>query len=82
MINVQVTKAGNDNNANVIRKFTRKVQEAGILNRVRSLRYSKRQESPYVRKKKALKVLNRRKEIEHMIKMGKMRPRETNQASR
>jgi ribosomal protein S21 len=82
MINVQVTKANNDNNANLIRKFTRKVQEAGILNRVRSLRYSKRDESPYVRKKKTLKSLKRRKEIEHMIKMGKMRSRETTQSGR
>lgn len=75
MINVQITRNPNENTATVIRKFTKGVQEAGILNRVRGIRYRSRDESPYVRKKKTLKVLARRKETERMIKLGKVRPR-------
>ncbi len=77
MINVEVSRNNNENNATLIRKFTRRVQEAGILNRVRSIRYSQRTASPYVRKKKALKSLGKRQEIETMIKLGKLKPRET-----
>lgn len=71
MINVEVTKGASENNGSLLKKFTRRVQGAGILPRVRSIRYSKRQESRYTRKKRTLKVLNRRSEAELMAKLGK-----------
>lgn len=74
MINVEIKRNPTENTASVIRKFTKSVQEAGVLNRVRSIRYHSRQESPYVRKKKALKHIARRTEIEKMIKLGKIKP--------
>ncbi len=70
--NVEVTKSGNENNLNLIRRFTKRVQGSGVLPRVRSLRYSGRKASEYVKKKKTLKVLRRREEIVELIKMGKM----------
>ncbi len=73
MINVEVERNPNENNANIIRKFTKRVQEAGILNRVRSLRYHERPASKYVRKKKTLKSIGRRKEMDLQIKLGKAR---------
>lgn len=72
MINAEVVKTGNENNVNIIRRFTKKVQGSGVLPRVRSIRYAERKMSPYVRKKKTLKVLRKREEIAEMIKMGKM----------
>lgn len=75
MINVEIKRNPTENNASVIRKFTKGVQEAGILNRVRGIRYHSRGESPYVRKKKTLKSIARKKEVEKMVKMGKLRPR-------
>ncbi|KKR32176.1 MAG: hypothetical protein UT65_C0007G0017 [Parcubacteria group bacterium GW2011_GWF2_39_8b] len=72
MINAEVVKTGNENNLNLIRRFTKKVQGAGILPRVRSIRYSSRKMSEYVKKKKTLKVLRRREEVAELIKMGKM----------
>ena len=72
MINAEVVKTGNENNLNLIRRFTKKVQGAGILPRVRSLRYSGRKLSEYVKKKKTLKILKRREEVAELIKMGKM----------
>ncbi len=71
MINVEVTKGAAENNGSLLKKFTRRVQGAGILPRVRSIRYSKRGESRYTRKKRTLKVLNRRSEAELMAKLGK-----------
>lgn len=72
MINAEVTRAGNENNLNLIRRFTKKVQGSGVLSRVRSIRYSTRKQSPYVKQKKTLKVLKRREEVAELIKMGKM----------
>lgn len=71
-VNVEVTKTGNENNLNLIRRFTKRVQGSGVLPRVRSIRYSSRKASEYVKKKKALKVLKRREEVAELIKMGKM----------
>ena len=72
MINIQVDKNNNENNVNLIRRFTKRVQGAGILPRVRSIRYSARKQSKYVVKKHALKRIEKRKIVDELIKMGKM----------
>lgn len=71
-INVEVVKNGNDNNLSLIRKFTKRVQNSGVLPRLRGRRYSQRQLSEYVKKKKTLKRLTEKKRIQELIKMGKM----------
>lgn len=70
--NVEVVKTGTENSMGVLRRFTKRVQGSGILPRVRGLRYKNRNQSTYTRKKKALKKLNRRKEVDLLIKLGKM----------
>ena len=72
MINAEVEKNSSESNVNLIKRFTRKVQGAGILPRVRSIRYASRNQSKYVRKKMALKALNRRKDVDLQIKLGKL----------
>ncbi len=72
MINAEVVRSGNENNLNLIRRFTKRVQGSGILPRVRSIRYASRKASEYVKKKKTLKVIKRREEVVELIKMGKM----------
>ena len=72
MINTEVVRTGNENNLNLIRRFTKRVQGSGILPRVRGIRYASRKLSEYVKKKKTLKVLKRREEVAELIKMGKM----------
>jgi ribosomal protein S21 len=71
-INVEVAKSGTDNNLGLIRKFTKRVQGAGILTKLRGRRYSARKPSEYVRKKKTLKKIAAKTKIREMIKMGKM----------
>lgn len=72
MINVEVTKNNNENTLGILRRFTRRVQESGVLPRVRSIRYSSRVLSPYKVKMKKLTSLKRRAEVKELIKMGKM----------
>lgn len=70
--NVQVEKTGTENNVGLIRRFTKRVQESGIVKRVRGIRYSDRNRSHYVKKKKTLEVLERRAKRENLIKLGKI----------
>lgn len=75
MINVEVERNPNENNTHIIRKFTKTMQEAGVLKRVRDIRYHSRNESKYVTKKKTLKKISNRAEIEKQFKLGKIKPR-------
>jgi hypothetical protein len=70
--NVQVEKTGTENNVGLIRRFTKRVQESGIVKRVRGIRYSDRNRSHYVKKKKTLEQIDRRIKREHLIKLGKI----------
>jgi ribosomal protein S21 len=72
-INIEVVKGPNENNISVLRRFTRRVQAAGILPRVRSIRYSERNKSENVQKAKTLRTIKRREEITELIKQGKMK---------
>jgi ribosomal protein S21 len=76
MINIQVEKNSNENNVNLLRRFTKRVQGAGILNRVRSLRYAERMPSPYTKKKRALKSIRAREEMQELIKLGKIQEKQ------
>ncbi|PCI29631.1 hypothetical protein COB55_01670 [Candidatus Wolfebacteria bacterium] len=74
--NVEVTKNSSENNVNLIRRFSKRVRGAGILNRVRSLRFYERAKSPGMRKKKTLTRLVRQAKTRILIKLGKINPDE------
>ncbi len=69
---IEVNKNPNENNASVLRRFSRKIQESGIIHKVKGARYNERKESKLKVKKSALKRMGRRKEIEKLRKLGKM----------
>ncbi|MBP6858659.1 MAG: hypothetical protein KBC33_02405 [Candidatus Pacebacteria bacterium] len=71
MINAEVTRNPNENALGVIRRFTRKVQGSGIIQRKRGLRFATRTQSPYKVKVKTLKGIKRRAEMAELIKLGK-----------
>lgn len=71
-INIEIKKNTNENNASVLRRFTRRMQESGIVQRVKGNRYSERPKSKLAQKKSALKRLNRRAELEVLQKLGKV----------
>ncbi|MBU3668791.1 MAG: hypothetical protein FGM57_02385 [Candidatus Taylorbacteria bacterium] len=72
MINVNIEKNATESASSVLRRFTKKVQESGVLNRVRSIKYTERNLSFYKKKKAALEKIRRQKERETMIKLGKL----------
>ncbi len=71
-INVQVDKNNNESSANVIRRFTKRVQGAGIIPKVRSSRYHDRTKSQNVRRRAKLKKLVKKDVYENLLKLGKI----------
>jgi len=77
MINIEVKKNANENNVNLIRRFSRRVQESGIIPRVKSLRYNERPMSKLSQKVMTVKRIAKRKETEKLRKLGKIAERPT-----
>ena len=69
--NVQVEKNNNESSANVIRRFQKRVQNSGIVRRLRDNRYHKRVKSDNVRREARLKKLEKKNEYDRLYKLGK-----------
>ncbi len=70
--NVEVEKNNNESSANVIRRFTKRVQGAGIVPKVRSGRYYTRIKSKNVQRTAKLKKLVKKDVYEKLVKLGKV----------
>jgi ribosomal protein S21 len=70
---IEVKKNPNENNASLLRRFSRKIQESNIIQKVKGGRYNERQESKLKVKMGTLKRLKKRKETEKLRKLGKIR---------
>lgn len=68
---IELKKNTNESNMNLIRRFSRKVQESGIIPRVKSKRYNNRVESKLKVKIATLKKINRKIALEKLQKLGK-----------
>ncbi len=73
--NVQVERNQNESSANVIRRFTKRVQGAGIVPKVRKTRYYTRTKSENVQKAARLKKLAKKVTYEKALKLGKVQER-------
>jgi ribosomal protein S21 len=71
-VNVQVEKNNNESSANLIRRFTKRVQGAGIVPKVRGGRYFSRTKSRNVQRDAKLKKLDRKTEYDKLLKLGKV----------
>lgn len=70
---VEVRKNTNENSASVLRRFSRRIQESGVIQKVKGSRYSERKESKFKIKRNALRRIERRAAIERLRKLGKIR---------
>ena len=71
---IEVKKNGNENNMNLIRRFSRKVIESGIVRKVKSKRYNERALSKLKTKSATLKRITRNKLKAKLVVMGKAQP--------
>ena len=74
-VNVEVESNNSENSVSLVRRFSRRVLEAGILPRVKKRRYQQRPASKLSKKKKALKVIAKRAMYEKLAKLGKNVPK-------
>jgi ribosomal protein S21 len=72
MINIEIKRNGTENALGVIRRFSRKMQESGIIPQVKGKRYAVRPLSKLAEKNMKVKRLARRVEVEKLKKLGKM----------
>lgn len=70
-LNVSIKKNQNESPSSVLKRFTKKMQEWGGLNKSRSKRYAERSLSYYKTKKEALKKIKNNETRLADIKMGK-----------
>ena len=70
---IEIKKNPNENNASELRRFSHTIQESNIIQKVKGSRYNKRQESKLKVKKSALRRMVRRREIEKLRTLGKIK---------
>jgi len=70
-MNVAVDKNNNESSANVIRRFQKRMQNSGVIRRLRDERYYKREKSDNVKRDSRLKKLVKKDAYERLYKLGK-----------
>lgn len=68
---IQVNRKEKETSESLIRRFSRRVQQSGVLKRVRKLRYREEEQSRPKRREEALYKVKIRKEISRLKKLGK-----------
>ncbi|MDE2031207.1 MAG: hypothetical protein KGI58_03050 [Patescibacteria group bacterium] len=69
---IEVKKNTNESNVNLVRRFSRKVQESGIIQKVKSKRYNQRSLSKLKTKQATLKRIARKENHQKLFKLGKV----------
>ena len=70
---IEVTRVGSESNANLLRRFTKRVQTSGNLRRARAGQFSKRNKSELKNKQEALKRITKRAVNDRLRKLGKIK---------
>lgn len=70
--NVEVKKNNQESTANLIRRFTKRVQGSGVLNRLRKERYYTREKSEQVNRSRKLIKLEKKAKYDTLLKLGKI----------
>ncbi len=73
--NVEVEKNNQESTANLIRRFTKRMQGSGVLMRLRRGRYHARPKSKGVERTKKLTKLENKDKYEKLLKLGKIQER-------
>lgn len=71
---VYVKRKDRETTAAMLRRFTRRIQQSGILVRARKARFYASKPTKHSRRVKALRRIELLKERERLIKLGKLKP--------
>lgn len=70
---IEVKRKDTESTASLLRRFTKKIRESGILPKIRSSRYKTRSQSDLQKKKTALKKAKSKQKLEYLRKLGKIK---------
>jgi len=70
---IEVIRTASESNANLLRRFQKRVQTSGNLRRARDLKFSKRNKSELKNKQEALKRITKRATTDRLRKLGKIK---------
>ena len=68
---IEVKKQERESSQNLIRRFTRSIQQSGVLLQARKTRFKGKKKSEQMKKRAALRREQKRKEYEKLKKLGK-----------
>ena len=68
---LEVKKEGRETSQNLIRRFSRRIKQSGILLRARKIRFKEKPKSHQMKKRSALRREELKKEYEKLKKMSK-----------
>ncbi len=68
----EIKKQERENNQALVRRFTKRIKESGILKTARTAMFRKRVKSENVRRQSALRRIEKKKEYEKLAKLGKI----------
>lgn len=71
-VNVEVKRHQNENALSLVRRFQKRVQESGVLPRVRSIRYNERDLSPLKVKRAKMRKLESKAKYDLAKRLGKI----------
>lgn len=74
---IEVKKNDNETSLNLIRRFTKRIQQSSVLQKARNLQFKKRSESDSVKKKRALKKAKGKEKMNLLWKLGKIEKKTT-----
>jgi len=73
-MSLEIKKEGRETSQNLVRRFSRRVKQSGLLLRARKSRFWEKEKSPQMKKRSALRREQLRGEYEKLEKLGKIKP--------
>lgn len=71
-MSLEIKKEGRETSQNLVRRFSRRMKQSGILLRARKSRFKERPKSKQMKKRSALRREELKKEYEQLEKLGKI----------
>jgi ribosomal protein S21 len=68
-----IQRKGTENGASLLRRFSRRMRDMGIVRKIKAQRFHERELSPLKMKEQALRRMEKSKEIERLKKLGKIK---------
>ena len=71
-IRVEVRKKGSESTVSMLRRFSRRIRDTGMIRKLKGDRFYTRPKSELVKKEGALRRMKRREEFVKLYKLGKI----------